>query len=132
MPLWALAPVVAGRAWRGLARPETWIAAGAVGGSVTVLAALILWLAAAFPDCQVGATYAPADVILPALLIGLVVGGSLVLGALAGRSLFRNEHPWLAVPAAAGTELITLIVGITVVFGIMIATMGSFACQRPA
>jgi hypothetical protein len=61
-----------------------------------------------------------------------VVGGSLVLGALAGRSLFRADHPWLAVSAAAGTELVTLFLGVTAMFGIILATMGTFACQRPA
>lgn len=131
VPLWLLAPVVAGFAWQELGRSERLATALTVAIVVTGAAATLLWLAAAFPDCQYGATFAPADVLGPSSLVGAVIGGSLVVASLATTSLVRSDHPWLGLVVGAGMRGVLLFVGLSIAFGVMFVVLGHGSCERP-
>ena len=101
-PLWLLAPVAAGFAWRQLQPRERLAVALTVGVLVTGAAGTLFWLAGAFPDCQYGATFTPTDFIGPSLLIGAVIGGSLLVGEVA---LEQKEPAWWGVGSSGGPVL---------------------------
>jgi hypothetical protein len=117
IPVWIGAPVSAAFAWRLLAGRETWIAAAGFGIIVSAIAALLFWQSVAFPDCAAPARTA-AEWVLPALVLGLTIGGSLAASGLLGTRILRAGHPWLAVALTAVAEFGLIFVAIFVFVGV--------------
>jgi hypothetical protein len=103
IPVWAGAPVAAAFAWRRLTRRDLWVAAVAFGLVVSVVSSVLIWQSVAFPDCA-NPVRSAAEWIVPALLLGLTIGGGLAASGLLGTAIVRSGHPWRAVAIGAGTE----------------------------
>lgn len=127
VPVWALAPVAAAFAWRRLTSRGIAVAAAAVGLIVGGAAAALLWSALAIPDCQFGAIRSPAELVLPSLVIGLVIGTGLSAAGLLSATLLRGGHPWLASAAGAGSGLALVFVALFVASVVLPGP----SCQRP-
>jgi hypothetical protein len=96
IPVWLAAPSVAALRWRRMTFRERSIAAAVVGTVIGVVAAYSYWLSVAFPDCETGAIFTPAERVLPAIIVGAVVGAAPAIGGLVegGRSAGRclDDH----------------------------------------
>jgi hypothetical protein len=124
IPVWCSGPVVAAFAWRGLTRRDTKLAAVGFGLVVTAVSGVLFWRSVAFPDC-VNPIRSAADWILPALVLGLTIGGGLAASGLLGRDIIRSGHPWWGVVITAGTEFGMIFVAIFVF--VVVAGVGSTA-----
>jgi hypothetical protein len=127
VPVWALTPTLAAYGWRSLEAEETWFAAAAAGFVIAFLAALLFWLAAAFPDCEFGAVRTPAEWIVPSALVGLVIGAGFAAACLVTVAVLRVGRWWSALLVGAGSALAVFFLAIMVVAAFMI----SGGCQRP-
>jgi hypothetical protein len=128
IPVWLSAPIVAGLVWQRLTPRQALEAAFAVGGLVSVIAALLFWQSVAYPDCATGAIRAPIEWFLPAVIVGWMVGAGLIVSGLLATAQFRAGRPWRAVLFGGGAELV-------LVLGAVLATAVFLigpACQRPA
>ncbi len=127
IPIWALTPVVAAYAWRPLNARQSRVAVGIVGLVITAAAALLIWLSSAFPDCQFGATFTPADVVIPALIIGAVIGGGFAAACLGAAATARRARWWVVLPVGAGSAF--ALVFVAIMAAAPFAMMAG--CQRP-
>ncbi len=126
-PMWAAAPVAAGFAWSRLTRRRSLHAALVVGTVTTGVGAVLLWQAVADPSCEFGAIRTPVDWVVPALVLGGVIGGGLAASGLLAAKLVRDGNAWRAVVLGAGAGVVTVVVAILVAG----ATLLGPACQRP-
>ena len=117
IPVWIGGPVVAALIWRPLTRRDTRVAALAYAVLVSVASAMLLWQSVAFPDC-VNPIRTAAEWILPALLVGMTVGGGLAGSGLLGTRVLRSGHPWPAVALTAAAEFGLIFVAIFVFVGV--------------
>lgn len=127
VPVWALTPTMAAYAWRALDAEETWLVAAAVGLVIAALAAVLFWLAGAFPDCEFGAQRTPVELILPSVIVGMVIGGGFAATCLVTAAVLRRGRWWSALLVGAGSALALVFVAIMVAAPFMM----SAGCQRP-
>lgn len=113
IPVWTGAPVGAAFAWRRLTRRDSRLAALGFGLVVSVVSSVLFWRSVAFPACA-NPVRSAAEWIVPALLLGLSIGGGLAASGLLGRAIVRSGHPWRAVAISAGTEFGLIFVAILV------------------
>jgi hypothetical protein len=127
VPVWALTPLATAFAWRRLSRRETTLAASVVGSILSLVATLLFWIAIAHPGCEFGAVRTPAELLLPSLLVGVVIGAGFAAICLATLATLRQARWWAAVIVSAGS-------GVGLIFLAILASMPvliSPACQRP-
>ncbi len=98
VPIWSLTPVAAAYAWRPLTPRQSAVAAGAIALLLTAVAAVLFWLAAAFPNCEFGAVRSSAEWIVPSLIVGLVIGAGLAAACLVAAAVARRARWWAALP----------------------------------
>ena len=127
IPVWLGGPVAAALIWRPLPRRDTGVAALAYALIISVVSTLLLWQSVAFPDCFYPIRTA-ADWVLPALLVGMTVGGGLAGSGLLGTRLLRSGHPWLAVALTAAAEFGLIFVAIFVFVGVSLGA-GTITCS---
>jgi hypothetical protein len=127
VPVWALTPTLAAYAWRALDDEETWLVAAAVGLVIAALAALLLWLAGASPDCEFGPLRTPPEWILPSVIVGLVIGGGFAATCLVTVAVLRRGRWWSALLVGAGSALALVFLTIIVAAPFVM----SAGCQRP-
>jgi hypothetical protein len=109
VPLWLLAPVVAGFSWRALSTGQARLAALIVAASISAGAALLYWQSIGTPfDCGFGTVTPPIDFLPQTLIVGAIVGGGLALDGLLVATLARLGVRWWAVVIGAGTEVVIL------------------------
>lgn len=113
IPVWTAAPVSAAFAWRFLNRGERRAVAVGFGLVVTAVSSVLIRQSVAFPDCA-NPVRSAADWVIPALLLGLTIGGGLAASGLLGTAIVRSGHPWSAVVITAGTEFGLIFVAIFV------------------
>ncbi len=119
VPLWLIAPVAAGFAWRSLGGRQTRRVALAVGSIIGAAAALVFWQWIGTPfDCGFGTVIAPINFVPQTLVVGIVIGGGLALDALLVRELARAGVRWWAVVIGLGGELVFLGLTLALVVGI--------------
>jgi len=127
VPVWALTPVVAAYAWRPLSRRETILTAAVVGMLVSGVAALLFWTATAHPACEFGAVRTPADLVLPSLLVGVVLGGGLAVICVATLATLRRAGRWAAVVVGVGSGVGLVFLSILAAVPVLLGP----GCQRP-
>jgi hypothetical protein len=123
IPLWVIAPAVA-LAWRDL---DTGVLDRLSAGSGLVIGAGIaafLWSSAISVDCK--PSHTPMELVLPALIVGAVVGGGFGLACRVAAGQFAGGHPWRAIGIAAALQLEMLAVGLFLQFWLFFGL-----CQRP-
>jgi hypothetical protein len=113
IPVWCAAPVSAAFAWRLLSRRERRGVALGFGLFVSAVSSVLFWQSVAFPECA-NPVRSAADWIIPALLLGLTIGGGLAASGLIGTAIIRSGHPWWAVAIGAGTEFGLIFVSLVV------------------
>jgi hypothetical protein len=128
-PVWSLTPVAAAYAWRALSGRQAAAIAAVVGLILTLVAAALFWAAMAFPDCQFGAVRMPAELILPSLFVGAVIGGGFAASCLACTTVLRGGHRWIALLVGAGAGF--LLIFAAVLAASLVIGIGTGICQRP-
>ena len=128
IPVWLSTPIVAGFAWRGLTPRGSAFSAVVLGAGVGIVAAVLVWQAVAYPNCEFGANRAPGDWVLPSLFVGAMIGAGLSLSGLLATEFLRAGRPRQAAAVGAGTELALVFVTIFLA-ATMLVTGGG--CQRP-
>jgi hypothetical protein len=126
MPVWFVAPVVAGFTWRGLSARVAVVVALVVGLTTAGIAAVLFWQASAFPDCgSAGPIRTPGEYIGPSVAVGLVIGAGLTVGAgLAARRAAAGS-PVTAVLAGIACQVAAMFLAILVAVGTVF-----FNCNR--
>jgi hypothetical protein len=126
VPIWVLAPLAA-LGWRRQSGRADIIAATLSGPVVGLATAGLFWQGVAFPACEYGAVRLPVDWLLPAVGLGLIVGGGFGLAGLVASRQVRTGLRRRAILYGGGVQVGTLLVAI--VFA-AVALTGS-GCQRP-
>ena len=129
VPIWALTPTMAAYAWRRFEPEDTWLIAAVVGLVIATLAALLFWLAVAFPDCEFGAVRTSAQSILPSTILGVVIGADFAGTCLGSTALLRSGRRWSSLLVGAGSAFALIFVAILVA-GLSLG-IGTGICQRP-
>lgn len=127
IPVWLAAPVAAAFAWRRLTSRESHIAAIVVGIAIAGAAAVLFWQAVADPGCEYGAIHAPADWIVPSLMLGAVIGGGVAVSSLVAVKFARMRRLPSAAVLGAGTEFLMVLAAILVAGALLLGP----GCQRP-
>jgi len=127
VPVWVIAPVAAGFAWRRLTPRSTAVAAAAVGLIVGGVASALLWSALAYPNCEFGAIRSPIELVPASVFVGLVIGAGLSSSCLLAVALVRGGHPWWASLVGAGSGLALVFVALLAAAVVLLGP----ACQRP-
>ena len=126
-PVWLFVPLVTAHAWRLLTEKELRLAGALTGLAIAGAAAVLIWIPSAFPDCQFGAVHSPGEVILPAAIFGVVVGGGVVLGCRGALAVLRRAPWWAALLVGAGAQFALPFVSIIPLAALWIGP----GCQRP-
>jgi hypothetical protein len=127
IPIWIAAPVAAGFAWRGLTRTGRDVAAVVVGTVIGIATTVLLWQSIAFPDCQFGPSRTPAELVVPSLIVGFVIGGGQAGTGLLVSSLVRQGRPWRAAALGAAVAFGLVFAAILVAS----AVLPWQTCNRP-
>ncbi len=127
IPVWISAPVVGGLIWRRLPPRQGVLAAFVVGSVVSIVAAGRSLHVFGSPDCEFGAIRTADAWVLPSLALGLTIGFGLAISGVVTMRIARHGHPWRAVAAGAGFELLMVLAAILVAG----ATLLVPSCQRP-
>lgn len=127
IPVWIAIPIAAGFVWQGLDQSSTRVIAALVGTVIGAAAALLLWQAVAFPNCETSAIRTPPEMVLPSLLVGTVVGGGVAWSGMVSARFARLGRPIAAVVLGAAPGTLMAAVSI-LVLGL---TLVGPACQRP-
>jgi hypothetical protein len=126
-PVWAAAPIVAGLAWVGLPSAARWSAATICGLVVGAALTVLFWLDVRAPDCQFGPVRAPVDWSVPAIAVGLVIGGGFAIAGVVATRFVAAGRPWLALLLGALIQ-----VGAGALAILFVSTqMITGVCQRP-
>ena len=129
IPVWIGGPVSAAFAWRPLNQRQTRAAALGFGIVVTTVATVLFWQSVAFPDCP-NPIRSAAEWVLPAVIVGLTIGGGLAVSGFMGTSIVRSGHPWLAVALTGAAELGLIFAAIFVFVGVSVGA-GTEVCGLP-
>ena len=124
VPLWAAAPFAAAIAWRQFSSRTRRLAAVACGLTVGVPVSILLWQAAAFPACVPARQ--PQEWVLPAIILGGVVGGGFGLNNLLASNHVRAGQRWRALAIGAAGQLAIIGLGSVLAFWLFYGP-----CQRP-
>lgn len=127
VPLWLAAPIVAGAAWRSLPGPVVRFAAAVLTLFLASASGWLFWKAVAFPACDFGSNVTPEDMVVPAGLVGLVLGAGIAAAGLITR-LGLRRYAW---PRAVGIGLSATVVAFVVTYFIAVAAFGDLGCRRP-
>jgi hypothetical protein len=127
IPIWAMAPLAAGFAWRHLSPRATRLAAATCALILGGLGAAFFWQAVAFPGCEYGPVRGASGWVLPGLALGAVLGGGFALAGLAACTSVRASRPWRALAVGVVGQVGLLVLAIILTFGLSIGA----ACQRP-
>jgi len=127
VPIWALAPIAAGFAWRGLGSRARRVAAVSCALVVGGVLAALLWLSVAFPDCQLGAARSPWEQSLPSIVLGGVVGGGFGLSTFVASGEVQARRPVRALVLGAVGQLAVVAVAPVLLFLLFFGG----GCQRP-
>ncbi len=127
VPIWSLTPMAAAYAWRPLNRRQSAVAAGVIGLLLAASAAVLFWLATAFPNCEFGAVHSAAEWIVPSFIVGLVIGAGFAGTCLGAAAVARRGHWWATLLVGAGSA------SALVFFTFLVAApfLMSGGCQRP-
>jgi hypothetical protein len=126
IPLWAAAPLAAGFGWQYLPSRARRLAAVVCGLVVGAPLAFVMWQGTAFPACQFGSARGPANLLLPAIIVGVAVGGGLGLNTLAASAQVRAGHRWQALIFGGVAQLAVILVAFGLTFQMFFGI-----CQRP-
>lgn len=127
IPIWLAAPIVAGVAWRAMPDPVVRVAAAALAVILAVASGWLFWEAMAFPACDFGVRFTPAEMVVPTGIVGLVFGGGVAAAGLATRFGFQRY----AVGRAIGLGLIATVTAFVLTFVVAVALLTNPVCQRP-
>jgi hypothetical protein len=127
IPLWLAAPVVTGFVWRRMPDRVVALAAVTITFVLAAVSAWLFWKAVAFPACGNGPRFSAADMIVPAGLVGLVLGGGIAGAGLVTR-LGLRRYAW---PRAVAMGVGATVVAFAVTFFVAVAAFGDQGCQRP-
>lgn len=127
IPLWAAAPVAAGPAWRRLPSATRWIASTICGLVVGAAITVLVWLDVSAPDCQFGPVRAPVDWSVPAIAVGLLIGGGFAIAGVVATRFVAAGRPWPALLLGATIQLAVAALAILFFSTQMITGL----CQRP-
>jgi hypothetical protein len=115
VPIWAVAPLAAGFAWRHHTARARSINASLSALALGSVAAVLYWLSVVSPTCQFGPVRAAGELVLPAVALGAVIGGGFALSCLVASRLVRSGRPTHALLAGAIGQL-ALIAAATMLF----------------
>ncbi|MGH2511379.1 MAG: hypothetical protein ACRDGQ_01690 [Candidatus Limnocylindrales bacterium] len=118
IPVWLAVPVVGAFSWQPLTIRATRVAAIGVGLAITVVTSVLFWEAVAFPDCPDGPIRTADQWILPALILGLTIGGGVGLTGLIGTAILRSGRRWWSIAVTAGSGFAMIFVAILVFVGV--------------
>lgn len=127
VPVWAAAPAAAGLVWPRLSSAAQWIVAAMCGLVVGAAVTVLLWLDVTAPDCQFGPVRGPVDWSVPAIAVGLLIGGGFAIAGVVATRLVAAGRPWLALFGGATIQLGAAALAILSFWSQMI----SGVCQRP-
>jgi hypothetical protein len=127
IPVWLSTPVVAAVAWGPLGRLDTRIAGVVVGGSISAIAAATFWQSVSTSACEYGPRQTPAELLVPSIILGLIIGGGIVASAWQATDQIDRGRRWRAVVLGAGSNLGFVFIAIFVAGVILVGT----GCQRP-
>lgn len=133
IPVWLAVPVVGAFIWQPLTLQAARVAAIGVGLAITVVASVLFWESVAFPDCPGGPIRTAGQWIVPALILGLTIGGGVGLSGLIGTAILRSGHRWWSIAVTAGSGFVMTFVAILVFVGVSLAAgLGSVGpCGLP-
>jgi hypothetical protein len=126
IPLWALAPIAAGFAWRGIAPRARIIAAVACAFVVGGVLAALLWFSVAFPACQFGAVRSPLEQVLPSIVVGSLVAGGFGFSTLVASGEVQAGRSARALVLGAVGQLVVVAVA-----PVLVSLLFFGGCQRP-
>jgi hypothetical protein len=127
VPVWAAAPLAAGFVWLRLSSAGRSLAATVCGLVVGGAATVLFWLAVRSPDCQFGPVRPLQDWLVPAVAVGVLIGGGFAVGGLVATRIIATGRPWLAL---LGGAIIQLGIGATATVFVYAMMLGG-VCQRP-
>lgn len=130
IPLWLAAPVVAGFAWRRLDARGAIAAAIGLGTVVGLAAAVLSWQAVVQGQaaCTTAPVRVPADWIGPSIVVGAVLGGSLLASSLVAATPMRDGRWLVGTVAGLGLGVLLLFASIA---SIGVLFLAQPMCQRP-
>ena len=130
IPLWVGGAVVTGWIWSFLDGSARWKLAVAVGVVETAVVGVTTWFVAVsgWQGCQAGPRSTPGDVIVPAFLIGAIIGAMPAIAALLAAREFVASRPLRALFLTGGT----FVAGVAL-FALAFTWMafGYGGCNRP-
>lgn len=126
VPIWMLAPL-ATAGWRRQSGRREVITATVTGLVVGLATAGLFWQGVAFPACEYGAVRLPVDRLLPAVGLGLIVGGGFGIAGLVACRQVRTGLRRRAILYGVGVQVGTLLVALLFA---AVALTGP-GCQRP-
>ena len=129
VPVWLLAPMAAGWAWRDLSSRATAAARLIVGAILTIVAAVLLWIATTEPGCDIGPRTAAIGWVAPSLITGLVLGTGLVVGGSLARRELRGGHRSAALMLGVAAQAGFAVIAVGVLTWALIVQGG---CERPS
>ena len=126
IPVWAVAPFVAGLRWRDLSRPQVLRATILAALVLVAVIAVPLWASTAAIACDVGPTRTTLGLVPPALLVAGIVAAMFGAACLGATRAIAGGHPW----RAAGISGV-LQVGVIPVAGTAFVILFDGLCNRP-
>lgn len=128
VPTWLLAPVLGGASWTRLGSGAARGTALVFGAIVGVVAAILLWRATSLgASCVYGPTRTPDAWVVPAIVVGAVVGAGAAWTALMTRRAFRRSRSLTALATAIGASLLAGILS----FVAYVVVFSGPLCNRP-
>ena len=126
IPIWAAAPLVAGFAWRGLSARARTLAAATCALVIGAIVGALLWQDVAFPACPTGPARGPLEWLLPATVVGVVIGGGFGVNCLIASAQLRAGQPKRALTYGAFGQVAVVASAAVLSFVLFIGV-----CQRP-
>jgi hypothetical protein len=127
VPLMLAAPIVAGLAWSRLDTGGMVAAALTAATLVGLAAAFLLWRGVSEPGCETAPTRLSAELILPSLVVGSLVGLGIGIGGSVSARFFKRGNRLGAVVAGVAMEAAFLTLSVVALGQLYVMT----ACQRP-
>jgi hypothetical protein len=130
VPVWLLASVAAAVAWKPLAPTQVGRAAALSAILVGVAAAVLFWnaLRSEWSACDFGPRTPAESWIVPALLVGALIGTAPSLGGRLSAQRLGSGRRWSAVGMALGVDAVLSVAAVLVATMFILSAGG---CQRP-